>query len=327
MKGFLKITVIFLSPLLLILLLYITLDPFKVIRKYDVYLSDYVMIHRGVISTKVYLKNRQSEHFNSFIFGSSRSCAHTSKEWGKYLSKSSKPYSYGSWNENIQGIYGKIKLIDSFKDSINNAFIVIDDKTFSAETKSYIKMDHYLISGESKLNFHFFYFTKYFDIRMLMASVDYPLFHKRRNYMYDFQGMKPGDLDPVNNDWYRDIVREPDSIYYKGIMGRFYKRPAEQNYMPERIMPDDLKMLNEIKEIFKKHNTRYTIVMAPLYDQLKMNPKDFSRLADIFGKENIYDYSGINDITNNYTNYTSGVLHYRYEVGDRIFKEIYSGRK
>jgi len=51
--------------------------------------------------------------------------------------------------------------------------------------------------------------------------------------------------------------------------------------------------------------------------------KDIQTLQTIFGKENVYDYSGINDITNSIYNYNNDVKHYRKRTGSKIFDDIY----
>jgi hypothetical protein len=80
--------------------------------------------------------------------------------------------------------------------------------------------------------------------------------------------------------------------------------------------------MEKISEIFKKQKTNYRIVLYPLYNQFKLNPDDLVKLYEIFGKENVFDYSGINRITND--------IHYYYEsehcrpsAGSLILSEIY----
>jgi hypothetical protein len=323
MKLFLYRGFLFTVPIVLFILLYIHLDPFKVIKEYDVYLSDYVMIHRGYVSTKMYLKNKDTYHFDSFIFGSSRSCAHTSQDWENYLPSDCKAYSYGSWNEEILGIYKKLYLIDSLGADIRNAFFVFDNSTFLAR-QNFLLKDHYLISGKSELSFHLYYFKFYLDIRMIAASIDYKIFHTRRGYMKNFQGMKRGDLDTINNDWLRDKLPEDTLNHYKNFDHKSYKRSKIQQFADHNIGDDDEHILKMIYSILNKQNTNYKIVIAPLYDQIKINPEDLNILISIFGKVNVFDYSGINDITENCYNYFSDGLHYDSKVGKRIFMEIYT---
>ena len=282
------------------------------------------MLHRGYISTKMYIRNREKYHFDSFIFGSSHSCAHTSKDWKRYLHDDNEPFSYGSWSERILGIERKLEVIDKLNDTIKNAIIIIDGSTFKS-SEDPLAGEHYLITGDTKAQFHYYYFKQFLNLKMMLTCIDYRIFKRQRKYMKHFQGMKPGDLDPINNDWYRDIIPEDTLTYYKNAMHRFYKRPEIQQCYPQKIEPFEVTILKKIKTIFDKHGTNYKLVIAPLYDQKKIHPEDLRVLTEIFGKNSIYDYSGINDITSNMYNYNEDVFHYRYKVGKRIYRDICSG--
>jgi hypothetical protein len=331
MNKLIKKVALFLLPLLILSTLYIITDPFQNILPRDEYAFDYMMLSRGNVSTKVYLKNKDKYIYDSFIFGSSRSCSHTSKEWAKYLSKDNVPFSFGAWNESIEGIYRRIKLIDSLKGLLKNAFIIIDvDRTFAksdTDKVSDFSSDHYLISGISKYDYYMNdYFSYLKNPLLILTSIDYKLFHRRRWYMESFVHMDKGDLDPVNNDW--DLNSEKtiltDSIsYYKGSADKFYKRSPVQKIAKVQISKKKEQYLLKIFAVFKRHHTNYKIVIAPLYDQIKLNPQDILVFDNIFGKSNVYDYSGINEITDNLFNYGKDVVHYRKKVGNLIYEEIY----
>ncbi|MCX6296671.1 MAG: hypothetical protein NTX97_11510, partial [Bacteroidetes bacterium] len=75
--------------------------------------------------------------------------------------------------------------------------------------------------------------------------------------------------------------------------------------------------------ILKSHNTQYKIVISPLYNQEKLDPGDLNYLVNLFGGENVFDFSGINFITNDFHNYYE-TSHYRPFVCDYILNIIYS---
>lgn len=314
-------------PLVLIIMAYVLTDPFKKLRNYDIYSFDYVMLHRGDISTRVFLKNKDRHHYDSFIFGSSRSTVHTADSWKKYLPPGSSPFSFGSWNESVEGICRKIQLIDRSKSTIRHAFILIDvDYAFDSSYNDPLDYDHYLISGKSKWDYYLSDFFKYLNNpRLILTSIDYTIYNKRRFYMGDFIGLRHDHVNPVTNDWGTDADEQPVvKSAYKTGKSAFYARSTTQQYANKKIDVEKIKTLMKIHEILQKHGTRYFIVISPLYDQLKLNTNDISTLQDIFGKDNIYDYSGINNITNNIYNYNTDVIHYRRTVGKTIFREIYS---
>jgi hypothetical protein len=312
---------------MLIAICYLATDPYKKIWTYDYYLFDYMMLSRGDVSTRVYLKNKDKYHYNSFIFGSSRSCAHTSKEWRKYLSADDVPYSYGSFNEPLLGIYRKMALIDSLNGHIKNAIVIIDlDRTFLKSCVHFLSYDHYLISGISKYDYYSSDFISYLNSpTLLFKSIDYTLFHKQRKYMKGFIGMKKEDWDPATNDWYPDEgnVIQDTAAYYGNRKTIFYTRPSVQLYEKAQIDFFQKGILLKMCAILKRQNTNCKLVIAPLYNQLKMDTTDLKLLQRLFKKENVYDYSGINEITNNIYNYCNDSMHYRPIVGKIIFKNIY----
>jgi hypothetical protein len=53
-----------------------------------------------------------------------------------------------------------------------------------------------------------------------------------------------------------------------------------------------------------------------------LEKKQLDLLYDIFGEENVYDYSGVNTITNEISNYYEA-SHYRVHIADAILKEMY----
>ena len=75
-------------------------------------------------------------------------------------------------------------------------------------------------------------------------------------------------------------------------------------------------------EIFRKHKTNFKIVLYPLYNQTKTNTADLLKLYEIFGRDNVFDYSGINVITENIHNYYESE-HCRPTAGRMILTEIY----
>jgi hypothetical protein len=325
MKPLIKKIFVLLSPLILVTICYLITDPTQKLPFYKPHAFDILMLSRGDISTRVYLMNVDKYKYDSFIFGSSRTTAHTSKAWGKYLSKNNVAYSFSAWNESIVGIYKRLKLIDSLKKPINNAFLLLDiDRAFE---KGAITWDYYLITGTSKYNYYMNDYINYLQSpRLILTSVDYQLFHKKRAYMEGFMGLQKDDWNPVNNDWEPNSEKKinADSVgYYKNSSTLFYSRPAAQQFSSKRINATNANYLHKIMGLLKKHHAKYKIVIAPLYDQIKLNPQDHITLNNIFGIDNVYDYSGVNAITNNMYNYNADVVHYRKKVGDLIFKEIY----
>ena len=317
-------------PFFLVFMAYIITDPRKKIYHYDEYTFDYIMLNKGDVSTKILLNKRDKQHYDSFIFGSSRSCATRSEEWRKYLPPQNVPFSYGSWSESMEGIYRKIKLLDSLQIPIKNTLIFIDATLTFEKNPEYdpLDSDHYLVSGICKFDYYKSDFLEYLrNPKLIITSVDYYLFKTPRAYMHNFVDPKYGGLNPVNCDWRtksEELIVQDSVNYYNRCKHRFYERSPEQAYAPKSITKEMEECLLSIHSIFQKHKTNYKLIINPLYDQIKLNTADISVLNDIIGAYHIYDFSGINPITNNIYNYNEDVSHYRIKTGDYLLKQVYS---
>ena len=120
------------------------------------------------------------------------------------------------------------------------------------------------------------------------------------------------------------IIAADSAAYYAQKKDVFYTRDTIQHYGKPEIGPEQLRLLNNIKSILAAHHTNYRIVISPLYDQLKLDPADRAALEQIFGKEYVFDFSGINNITADKHNYYE-ISHYRIPACTYILDRIYDG--
>jgi hypothetical protein len=119
------------------------------------------------------------------------------------------------------------------------------------------------------------------------------------------------------------FIRTKGDAYYKERTSVFYKRSVTPQIYGSVIREVHQKQLEEIKAIFDTNATDYRIVISPLYDQVQLNPEDLQFLQNLFGKEKVFDFSGINSFTTPVTNYYEE-SHYRPLVADSILKAIYT---
>jgi hypothetical protein len=117
-----------------------------------------------------------------------------------------------------------------------------------------------------------------------------------------------------------ELLKKDSLAYYKNDW--FGQRPENPKMYEETIKKDYLKDLQMVAEAFKKNKTNYKIIIAPLYDQRAFNLSDKAILEKYFGKDNIYDYSGKNELTDYLGNYYEG-SHFKPVVGKKIMEEIY----
>lgn len=314
----------------LFLLGYWHFDPFKVLRTYADFSKPVIVPNRDYVSTETFIRNNPHYHYNSFIFGSSRTMAFKPARWKKYLPQDAEPFLFDASNESIYGIYTKIKWLDQQGIPLKNVLLLIcHDRTFthSSNVDSHLYIKHPAVSGESMRDFQWLFFKAYIQPDFWIRFYGYQLLGYQ-SWMKGFIQEKPIFYDTRNNTIYmpfqeRLVSQHPDE-YYKEKKGVFYQRKGQKIDKSTIIEYRQEKMLQEIATIFKKHHTNYKIILSPLYEQVKFHPNDLAILQKLFPKR-VYDFTGKNGLTSFYQNYYEQ-SHFRTGVGDAVMKKVYLGK-
>lgn len=312
------------------LLLYIVIDPFKVLWHYDVYYTqdNCIGLNRGFVSAEHYNNHYNEYNYNSFIFGNSRSIAYYEEEWKKYIPKESVCYHFDASGGSVGELFYQIKFI-SEHGSIKNALLILDlDLLGSTEMQGILfSCPPLLKANKGLLKFHHQYFTSFYDYEFFYSFLDYNIHKKYKPYMgyYINSPERAMEYNPINNElnWnnQEEIIRE--GLYYTTERIHGFKNAQFPNKVSESVIDEERKeLLKDIKSIFGIHKTRYRIIISPIYDQVKINPVDLQFLYDMFGKDYVFDFSGPNKWNSNYHNYYE-TSHYRPCVANEIMKIIY----
>ena len=301
-------------PLLAIAGLYVYADPFLILRNYpDLYATEkpHLELNEDYVTTETFLRLYPKEHFDSYIFGNSRSRYFTPDQLQKRIEPDIKPYYFGVAAETLFGVVGKLKLIDKSGGQIKHILIIADADLLSKASNSsgHLFRKHPLVSGESNADFQFTSFMDFFSFEAISSYLKLP------------STMPKGKNDP-QLEAEKKILANRDS-YYGPKMSIFFKREAVQRYSEPVIQKEQKDLLVAMRAIFDKHRTDYRIVLSPMYDQKKLNPRDMKMLFSILGPEHIYDFSGINDITADLYNYYEPE-HYRPAIAYRIMDSVYA---
>ncbi|MFT5386796.1 MAG: hypothetical protein ACI81W_004214, partial [Saprospiraceae bacterium] len=124
MNKFIYRLILFFIPILVLVVTFLILDPFKVFYDYDSYYkNNLVTLNRESVCLRTYNKYREQEQFDSFIFGSSRSQAFKCEQWQSHLSQESKLFHFDAGGEGVYGVRNKVKYIDSIGSKLNNALV------------------------------------------------------------------------------------------------------------------------------------------------------------------------------------------------------------
>ena len=315
---------------MIIVAIYFIEDPFKVLYHYDAYAAPDaiapVNLNDDFVATEVFLNNYKKYNYDSYIFGNSRAKTFHINEWERHIS-SANCFQYAVSNESLYGVEKKIELLDAHGIVMKNALIVMDHFLYEQVEESPAYPKHPILSGKSMVQFQINTFEGYFDKNFLIPYICYLFNHKTENASF------PGAL---NNIRYRYDARANDAIpvgidsnidsdtaaYYNERKRLFYQRDAVQKYETKTIGRKQIALMINIKAYFDKCKTNYKIVISPMYDQLKTDPTDLAVLTSIFGRNNVYDLSGINDITSDKHNYYEAA-HYRMRISNAIMDSIY----
>ena len=333
MKKFVIKSLLFCLPILLPLLLFVIIDPFMLIgnncgkikleKKYN------IMLNRDFQTVELFEENYKKQQYHSFILGNSRSFFYDIDIWSKYVNATGNSFHFNCNGEILYGIERKLDYLNKKNVKIKNTLIVLDYYTLSKvkNLRKHLFIKHPLISGESYFTFYLEMFKGFFP-KAIIPHLDLFLTGKRKDYMVKFGIAKNiWKLNPNTNQMrlfhYDSIIEKDASLYYKSRRKKFYKRDSLLHTSKKVINGVQKRLLSNIKKILISQNTNYKIIINPLYDQKKLNNEDLIYLNNLFGKSNVYDYSGKNEITDNYQNYYE-TSHYRPNVALKIMKEIYN---
>lgn len=323
--------------ILILFFLYLFLDPFKVINSYETLYDDNdkvrVNLNKDYVSTTTFVKNIKDTTitYNSFIFGNSRSVNYRIGDWEKYLLPQSNCFHFDAFGEALWAINKKIEFIDHKGMKIKNALLILDYETLIQDKPKsghlYI-ITPILVNNKNIIDFHVTFFKAFLSPKFMYAYIDFKISGEVKPYM-----IKRAMLDdmPINYNMktneikydYLESLIETNQYYTPERLTDFYKRDSTQQYSPISIRDNQKLILRNIHNIFKNHGTDIKIIINPLYDQVKINSIDLRYLKLLFGQNNVYDFSGINKITNDYTNYYE-ISHYRPIAARQIIEKIYN---
>lgn len=332
MKRFLLILLLFALPFIILLLPFFIGDPFKSLYYYDTYYDQsepmFINNNRGFVSTQMFIQNKDKYHFDSFIFGSSRSGFYRVAQWKKYLPEDSHCFHFDGYGESLYLIYNKILFLNKH-DSIKNALICIDQMVLEQVEPFYDHL-HFLppalVEYDNYFSFQFSHIRSYLEPSFFKAYWDYFFTRKVKPYMieslvfeekaYDYD-ISTNETGLSNGEW-----TPYDSTYYTPEkLQRFKNRKNNELYYKPSLKSEQIRMLSEIKRIFDEQNTNYRIVINPVYDQKKFCETDMAILDSIFG-DNLYDFSGINTYTQDYRNYND-LSHFKPYIASDVMRIMY----
>ena len=331
MRRFILYSALFLLPFVVVLMPYFITDPFKVLYHYDNYYDIggkdyYVNTNRSYVSTIMYIQNKDKYHYDSFIFGSSRSGYYLVEDWKKYLPDSASCFHFDGYGESLYNVHKKLKFIEG-QSPIRNAMFCIDHELLGQEKQDFghLWVLPPCLVDDNFSAFHKAFIRAYLNPKFLCAYFEVLVSGKTRYYMFKngiFEEPSTG-YKAASNERHgekRMLQKFPDSYYEEKSMV-FPHQPDTIIYGMPIIQDSQKQMLRELREILVRNHTNYKVIINPRYDQLLLAPNDKQFLVELFG-QNLVDFSGKNRITDDYHHYYDP-SHFNEYVASEVMRIAY----
>lgn len=330
-KLFIKLSLIML-PIIILLVSYIILDPFKVVRQYDKFYENgkfpVLELNRDYVSFVTHENQYRKLKYDSYIFGNSKSRAFKAKDWSGMI-QNSIIYHFDSNLESIYGILKKLEYLDKNEIKIKNSILVIDDGVLLGNSKNFYK-GHLFNKYHAYTDVTFFEF--HYDFIRSFCTYDVFVPYLKFKLLGDSSNLKKSLIFQTNPEYviqnsneynfeYLENKIKNDSVnYYRDLV--WSKLKINKEY-PVSINNESFNILVKINKLLKKNNTNFKIIISPSSNSYKLNKKDLILLKSVFGIKNVFDFSGINQFSKNKGNFYEHT-HYRYHVANEILNIIYN---
>ena len=247
-------------------------------------------------------------------------------EWEKYLVPGDRAIRLFGNAESMKAISLKLRALDREGAEIKNVLMILDRISLS-RFELLTGAGHILpatVSGRNP-------FTVQLEFLQAFATPDflfpYLKYRITGNVEPDMKRMNPhGRIrDSKNNDAFNPRekqIEQEGEAYWKNRKKEFPERDGTATIAEPAIFHRQRMVLDEIMEVLRRHGTSIRVLISPDYNQKKLHPDDREILQGIFGKENVYDFSGINEFTEDYHNYYEAG-HYRPLLGNKLLERIY----
>lgn len=327
MKNFIITIIFFLGiPILIALSIYLWTDPFRCLHTFDINNTD--ATNREYLSTELYLHNKDSIHYDSFIFASSRGGGLNTYQWKQYLGEDAQPFLFQAWSETLTGEFLKLKFLDENGVQIKNAILMFDiPGTFKSEQLSHkaLDMKHYIFTSGNRFMYNAFQFVNFLQkpsswIKSIQKrDIKAPYCADKITNDWDIKNRYDYRLLPLQDSLKSCTTTTRNSLYAR-IKGKTIEDVTVSSPLIDKKM---MTLLMNIKSILDRHQTNYAIVISPAicYTNPSINPDDLMTLKQIFGDNRIYNYSGINNLTIDVNNF-SDPGHFGRRVGFLIIKDV-----
>lgn len=333
-KKFVCRSLLALLPVAAYVALYVAVDPFKVVHRYDgISIAPGDTLER--IPNKRYVaveglrRYDAGQHYDSFIFGSSISSNFTAEAWKRHLPAEASVYHFTAGAETLTGIRDELRYLLSHGHTVRHALLVMEDEMFTRPTR-YSEMPyvaHWDVSPQvSWLHFQRVHFDAFRDPCMLLYNL-WPTQWVADKLLADGKMTTiPSGRDEITNEDSSAgldslVLHDPDKFYLeqRPWLVQMQPNPGPQ---PLHIGEDDMAVLREIASMLREGGVDYVVIVPPRFRSQPMAALDHAALCSVMGWDRVHDYSGDSTLVHDLHSYYDGVhilTHRCTELIDRSY--------
>lgn len=318
-KAFLFSSLAF-APYVILVIIFLLKDPFR-IHTYPPYIDGFHHINRGVVTTSGYLK---SSNLNTIIFGNSRSISIRCDDLIEFCHPCKKCFHFDASDDNLHGFAQKVKLIAQHQDSLNEAFIFLDDQAISTtpiQPNKFPFVRHPVYGEKTWIEFYFVFLSQY-------LKLPYQYAHLTKNY-----SMGQHWVQEFN---YKDCGFEESSADFMSAKENQIKLDSLSFYRNNSELPEAFEdvtyhmsstqqdSLQQIIESLEALGAQCTIIFHPRYTRTHPSIETLDELKMKMPQTNVFDATNFDIVLNN-DGYWYETSHFRPIAGKMILEAIYSG--
>ena len=335
-RRFVLRTLLALLPVAAYVALYLALDPFKVVHRYSG-----VSVEPGDTLERIPNKRyvaieglnyyNDTQHYDSFIFGSSLSSNFSVDAWKKHLPDSASVYHFTAGAEPLEGIRDELRYLFEHKIPVRHALLVMETEIFHRPTR-YEEMPyvpHYDVSRAiSRLHFHLVHFNAFRDPYMFLYQL-WPTKGLADKLMEDGKMTTiPSGRDELTNEdssyGLDTLILSRLDAYYQENYPWLIDMMPQPNPMPLDIDETNIGVLREIAAILREHHIDYVVIVPPRYKSQPLSPIDHAALCEVRGEDRVNDFSADSVLVNDLHSYYDGthiLTHRCSELIDRCYQK------
>lgn len=307
-----------LLPVAVFVVLYLVVDPFKVVHPYDgISIAPGETLERmpnkryvAIEGLKYYNPTR---HYDSFIFGSSISSNFTAAAWARHLPDSASIYHFTAGAETLSGIRDELRYLIDNGYPVRHVLMIMEEEMFS-RPKRYEEMPfvpHYDVSPAiSRLHFHRLHFNAFRDPYLFLYKL-WPTRRLEARLVEDgkMSAIPSGRDELINEDSSLGldsvILGHPDD-YYGGLPWLANMVP-QPNPKPLYIGDEAQQTLREIADLLNRHHIDCVVIVPPQFRKDGLSALDHAVLCEIMGADRVHDFSNDNELIHDLHSYYDGV--------------------